>query len=198
MPFDIEDRSTHAASRTDPLEREGCAEMDHTPLLHAGDIDEHLMGSDMETPLLHAGDADDEPPDPSSEDDPPGFCSAGCLRPDQSAHRSAQSCCNELLKFLCCGSTTTDNSTQRWAQRYDIFSAVLIILNVYMLNHGSLICSNLRPIYVDLSQLPHLRHLRQLRQLRPSPYTPPRQYRITPPPHALCDVVGIPAGAFLS
>jgi hypothetical protein len=28
-----------------------------------------------------------------------------------------------------------------------------------MVNHGSLFCSSMRPIYVDLSQLRHLRHV---------------------------------------
>jgi hypothetical protein len=31
---------------------------------------------------------------------------------------------------------------------------------IYMVNHGSLFCSDLNPIYVDLIQLRHLRHLR--------------------------------------
>jgi hypothetical protein len=36
----------------------------------------------------------------------------------------------------------------------------------YMVNHGSLICSNMRPIYVDLSELRHLRQLGHFGHLR--------------------------------
>jgi hypothetical protein len=44
----------------------------------------------------------------------------------------------------------------------------MVFLEVFekMVNHGSLICSNLNPNCVDLSQLHRLRHLRHLSHLR--------------------------------
>jgi hypothetical protein len=57
---------------------------------------------------------------------------------------------------------------------------------IYMVNHGSLICSNLNPICFDLSQLRHLQHLSYLRHLRHLCHCHLRHLCYL---QALCDVV---------